>query len=140
MFKKTIIFVFFILIMGAILFSFSFEKKSTSDDNILENITSDELLTWLDQKQSGIIYVGRPTCDYCNAFLPTLTEGLRSTGKQALYFNTDDATNEAQFDRILSLLNVDIVPSVIAIKEGAVSNKIEGNVSLKTTLSWLENI
>lgn len=77
--------------------AYSDNKTQTLSVNHQEVLASNE-------KQA--IYLGRPTCGYCNMFEPILDDINERYGFDYYYINTDELS-EAQFNEILSTLGVD---------------------------------
>ena len=138
--KKKIIMLTFSLLLLAIIgiYLFAGEKKG---EEILTRVDNRAVLDMLEEQQDGLIYVGRPTCDDCVAFVPVLEQALGSKGKQALYFNTDDnKVSQVLFDQVIDLLDIEMVPTVVAIEDGQIAAKLQGNADQDMMMSWLESL
>lgn len=55
-------------------------------------------------KTTGFVYVGRPTCEDCQAFQPILKKELKKTTRPKMaYYNTDKASEKSRDDMIALL-------------------------------------
>ena len=96
---------------------FSEEYSSISDDNVFVYASFDEIIDVLDGG-SGIVYLGFPECQWCNAYVPYLNEVAKSVGiSQILYYNIkeDRSSNSENYQKIVNLL------------DGYLQNDEEGN-------------
>ncbi|MDR0955656.1 MAG: thioredoxin family protein, partial [Candidatus Nomurabacteria bacterium] len=70
---------------------------------------------------SGFLYVGRPSCEHCQAFSPLLNKAIKNVkASDVYYYNIDDATAADQnaMNQILSQLNVTGTPTFMFMKDG----------------------
>ena len=96
---------------------FSEEYSSISDDNVFVYASFDEIIDVLDGG-SGIVYLGFPECQWCNAYVPYLNEVAKSVDiSQILYYNIkeDRSSNSENYQKIVNLL------------DGYLQNDEEGN-------------
>lgn len=56
------------------------------------------------------LYVGRPTCPYCEIFLPKLEEAIQETGTPVYYLNTDLESDTTAINSFLVGQQVQTVP------------------------------
>ncbi|NMM51619.1 thioredoxin fold domain-containing protein [Paenibacillus aquistagni] len=102
------------------------------DKKALTPMSNQQLETFLTEKQTGFIYIGRPTCPVCKEFEPRLIKEVKANKAEVHYFNTDEARkdNEQQMVGMLNGLNVSSVPTFIYFKDGQEVERIhEGQVS-----------
>ena len=96
---------------------FSEEYSSISDDNVFVYASFDEIIDVLDGG-SGIVYLGFPECQWCNAYVPYLNEVAEDVGiSKILYYNIkeDRSSNSENYQKIVNLL------------DGYLQNDEEGN-------------
>lgn len=56
------------------------------------------------------LYVGRPTCPYCEIFLPKLEEAIQETGSVVYYLNTDLESDTSAINSFLVNRQIQTVP------------------------------
>lgn len=111
----------------------------------LKPIGSTILMKKLAQKESFLLFIGRPSCPDCQAFMPLLNKAMEETGKPELYYwNTDEAKkddkqNHSQLYEALSKqMDVNWVPSLFKIKDGQVFDRLDDETDAKLIKHFLE--
>lgn len=76
---------------------FAEEYPSMPDDNVFTYATVDEIIDVLDGG-SGIVYLGFPECQWCEAYVPYLNEVAKDVGiSEILYYNIrEDRSNNSE--------------------------------------------
>ena len=112
---------------------FAEEYSKISDDNVFVYANIDEILEVLDGG-SGIVYLGFPECQWCNAYVPYLNDVAKSVGvNEILYYNIreDRSNNSENYQKIVELLDGYLtddeegnpriyVPAVIFVNNGTI--------------------
>ncbi len=112
---------------------FAEEYPSMPDDNVFTYATVDEIIDVLDGG-SGIVYLGFPECQWCEAYVPYLNEVAKDVGiSEILYYNIreDRSNNSENYQRIVELLDGYLtddeegnpriyVPAVIFVNNGTI--------------------
>ena len=86
---------------------FAEEYPSMPDDNVFTYATVDEIIDVLDGG-SGIVYLGFPECQWCEAYVPYLNKVAKDVGiSEILYYNIreDRSNNSENYQRIVELLD-----------------------------------
>jgi predicted bacteriocin transport accessory protein len=94
-----------------------------------------------DQSGQEFVYIGRPTCPYCEEFKPVLEATLSELGQELVYFETDLADLEDQDRRIeiLEQLGVGGVPVIVYIENGQAVDSITGVQTRERVLEFFES-
>ncbi|MBO0431059.1 thioredoxin family protein [Enterococcus sp. DIV0660C] len=128
--KKKIIFLLFVIILmsGETYF---YANQKEKNFNPLNSINSNQIQKLIDNTDTGYIYIGRPTCEECQEFLPKLRSVLIKKRQKVFYYNTDNARKENQDKLVKELnnLNVKIVPTILYMKKGKIDEKLEGSTN-----------
>ena len=112
---------------------FAEEYPSMPDDNAFTYATVDEIIDVLDGG-SGIVYLGFPECQWCEAYVPYLNEVAEYVGiSEILYYNIreDRSNNSENYRKIVELLDGYLtddeegnpriyVPAVIFVNNGTI--------------------
>ena len=112
---------------------FAEEYSKISDDNVFTYATVDEIIDVLDGG-SGIVYLGFPECQWCNAYVPYLNDVAKSVGvNEILYYNIreDRSNNSENYQKIVELLDGYLtddeegnpriyVPAIIFVNNGTI--------------------
>lgn len=106
-----------VLTLGGVLF---IEKSSG-----IHEIDNQGFEKAIDSSKEHLIYIGRPSCPYCQMVQPKLEKISKKNYFQLRYFNTDDArkSNEKKLNHLLSKMNIQSVPIVIVVKENQIVKK-----------------
>lgn len=101
--------------------------SSKAADSLI-SLDSPKLEEHIKEKEDMWVYIGRPTCEECDRFSPVLEEVLKENDKSIYYYNTDDAVKEGEQEMIdmLDKLEVNLVPTLIYLKEGKVVKSAVG--------------
>lgn len=128
--NRKIIFLLFVIILisGGMYFYVNQKEKSF---NPLTSINSNQIQKLIDNADTGYIYIGRPTCEECQNFLPKLKTVLISKEQKVFYYNTDNARKKDQDKLVKELNNLDvkIVPTILYMENGKISEKLEGSTN-----------
>ena len=60
---------------------------------MFKQVTPDEFVKAFNGSETSIIYIGRPTCSYCAAFLPALQQAQSDFGYTTLYLDIDEVAS-----------------------------------------------
>ena len=83
--------------------------------------TIDEIDKLMDTKEGELIYLGRPTCSYCQQFTPILEDASDKYEFGYYYLNTDELSN-TNLTKVLDMLEIDPdsfgTPTLAIVKDG----------------------
>lgn len=114
----TILIVAVVAIVGVIGLNMVTQKEN---EKILEKY--DNLIT---SKEAKLVYIGRPTCSYCQQLQPVLEEITGMYNIKYDYMNTDDL-NSSTLTKLLNKFNTDSsTPQLVIVKDGKVVNTQQG--------------
>lgn len=120
--SKVYKFVIVLLLIGIFsMGSFLFIEESSG----IHEIDNQGLEKVVKSNKEHLIYIGRPTCPYCQMVQPKLEKISKKNYYTLKYYNTDDArkSDEKKMDKLLSKIQIQSVPTVILVKENQVINK-----------------
>ena len=125
--RKIIVLLFGIILIGSAVYFYANQKEKNF--NPMTDINSTQIQKLMDNSKTGYIYIGRPTCEECQDFLPKLKSILIKKERKIFYYNTDDARKENQYKLVKELNNLDvkIVLTILYVKKGKISEKLEGS-------------
>ena len=94
------------------------------DVSMFEEITAEQLINLYNGEEKALIYIGRPTCGYCVAFLPTLQQAQAELGYKTYYYDISNVT-DADYEAITGLNdfmaeNFGYTPMVIVVQNGQI--------------------
>ncbi len=133
---------------------FKEEYKGVSKDNLFVYKTHNEINEML-EKGTGVIYLGFPSCPWCQAYVPYLDEVAKEVGiSEIAYFNILESrkNNTVAYRKTVELLkeflNTDdegnsrvYVPEIIVVKDGKIlshNNETSTNQGNDTKAYWTE--
>ncbi|MFV1457195.1 thioredoxin family protein [Bacillus mycoides] len=122
-------------------------KDSGMEDNSqLNKVTTAELTEAINDGDTKILYLGRPTCPSCQKYRPIQDKVLKDMDMKIDYYNTDDAKVEDKegFKKILETLSVQGVPTLVKVSGGKVVDDAPGeaysDTSGKALTDWLTKV
>ena len=136
-----------VILIIALAFGVSNIKKDDSKSNnsnetvALEEagfneVTLDEYLDLVNGQDKSIILVARPTCSYCEAFAPILSEAKDDLGLTVNYIDTDKFSSDdwTTFNESLDYLSENEwgTPLTLIVQNGEVVDANNGYVELDT--------
>lgn len=92
------------------------EKYTDDYEKNIQNfneITSDELLSMLDDKKELLVYFGRESCPYCREFVPILNTTSSGKNREIYYIDTEETENNMELKKLRENLGVEFVPSLL---------------------------
>lgn len=121
------------------------EQVKEYDASMFKQVTPDEFVEAFKGSETQVIYIGRPTCSYCAAFLPTLQQAQKDYNYTTLYLNIDEV-DSSEISKITGLdewLNTyyGTTPLVIVVKDGKIQGEgWVGYAEYDTFAAYLENL
>ncbi|WP_099222243.1 DUF6568 family protein [Listeria costaricensis] len=117
------------------------ETKSAAK-SFLTTISTADFKQKMADKETGFIYVGRPSCEDCQAFQPILQKELADRGykDKLAYYNTDKASEKNRDDmvQLLEGMSIDSVPTMVYLKNGKVVSTYSATDSQKKLAKWMD--
>lgn len=100
--------------------------------------TVDQYEKLLNSKTEELIFIGRPTCSYCEQLMPVLEEITGLYKVDYKYMNTDDL-NSGTTDKLLKLFNTDSsTPQLLIVKNGKVVKTQQGYTDREGLFKFLQ--
>lgn len=77
-----------------------------------------------EKEETGLVYIGRDDCRYCNIVYPKLQILTATQKKEIKYYNTneDRETNKMELDKVLCKYGVTRIPIVLSVENGIVTH------------------
>lgn len=99
----------------------------------------EEFTTLLNSSKEKLIYIGRPTCQYCQLLYPSLEEMKERYDFEFLYINTDEIMTE-YMNKIITDLEITSVttPYLLIVKNGEVVETQNGYLDYDQTFEFLQ--
>ncbi|MBC2260185.1 thioredoxin family protein [Listeria sp. FSL L7-0091] len=117
------------------------EKESATFLNI---ISTKDFKQKMADKTTGLVYVGRPTCEDCQAFQPILKKELekRQPNQKMAYYNTDKASEKSRDDMValLKKMDIDSVPTMVYLKDGKVASTYAATDEPAKLTKWMNKV
>ncbi|MGT2830024.1 thioredoxin domain-containing protein [Streptococcus hillyeri] len=87
------------------------KKTGTYQESVanLEEITLQELNEKIANSEEFLIYLGRPTCGYCQVFVPKLAEAHQEKSARIYYLNSDEA-DAKDWNEFIAYFGIKTVP------------------------------
>lgn len=147
--KKTLgITAIAVLVVLVIALAFGVSNNSNSDSSSddyeevaleeagFNEVTLDEYLELINGSEKSIVLVARPTCSYCEAFAPILSEAKDELGLTINYIDTDKFSDDdwTTFNASLDYLSENKwgTPLTLIVQNGEVVDVNQGYVELET--------
>lgn len=83
----------------------------------LTELSLADFKTKLAAPEPFLIYLGKPTCDYCQAFVPKLTASLADHPRTLYYFDVTEADTTPEIKELMTTLNLEYVPALLRITD-----------------------
>lgn len=126
----TIFIVVIIAIAGIIGINYMTQKENQKIIDKFQKI--------MDSKTEQLIYIGSPTCGYCQQFAPVLEEITTTYDLKYEYLNTTEITGSA-LTELLNMLGTDAsTPQIVVVKDGKVVNIQQGYTDREGFFNFLQ--
>lgn len=113
----------------------AFEEINYSN---IQTITIDELEQKINNKDNFITIISSQTCYYCITFEPIANEVFKEKNKILYRLNITNMTQD-ETNRLREYYPFTSTPTILAIKEGAVSTLLEGLQDENSFSTWVDN-
>lgn len=120
-----------LLVVMALIFVFKNVTKpndaTPKQEAGIVTVEGQKITKLFESKKDGIVYIGRPTCNKCQAFQPLLEDALAENKQSILYYNTDNGkkANQENFEEIIEKTGITSVPAVLVIQNGEVTKRLD---------------
>ncbi len=117
------------------------EDDLTTAEEVLNLISIDQYLSIKSGSEAAIVYVGRPTCSYCELLKPSLNMITSDYGVVINYLNTDTLSSDEQqqFMNSDSYFNDGYgTPLVLLVQNDEIVDMIEGYVEEDQVVSFFK--
>ncbi|MFC3932348.1 thioredoxin domain-containing protein [Streptococcus dentapri] len=94
-----------------------------------ETISAVEARKRIDSKEKVILFIGRPTCPFCQRFAPKLDKVVAETGAKVVFLLSDDATQIEAIQDLRNRYGVATVPGLLVAENGAVKVVCDSSLS-----------
>lgn len=89
-----------------------------------QSISLEEVEEKIHSREDFYLYVGRPTCPYCQKFFPNLEKAIQDTQVSVYYLNTDEESSDP-VKSFVSSQNIETVPHLTFYHDGAKQGYLE---------------
>lgn len=139
--KNNSMVISWLCLFGVLFLLIFFKTDGFGMNNTLPEIKTEMLKLKLENSDTFLLYVGRPTCVQCQEFEPTLRNVLKNVGVKANYYRTDVARNkdEKSLEALAEKLNLAVIPSLLIISKGTIVARLDGVYTEKAISKFLEN-
>ena len=133
--KKKVVVVLVVLAVLVLLVSVlvisGINKSQKIYDNFQVSFTSDD---------NKLVYIGKPTCSYCNLLSPSLSEMADRYDFEYTYINTDDLSLE-YYNKVIDDLGADEIgtPYLAIVNNGEVVDEQRGYVDYDMLFEFLQD-
>lgn len=122
------------------------DKKQQDSQEVLETfniVDVDGYLDILKKDEINFIYIGRPTCAYCQKLVPILIELVKESNLEINYLNTDKVTKQEEYDKFMNSNKFFKegkwgTPLIIAVKNNEIIDKSLGLVTKEKLVEFIE--
>ena len=133
--KKIIIILVAILVVAGVTVGVAVSSASAKEKNL------DSTIELIEDENMHILFLGRPTCTYCEQFEPVITALSEDYDFKYDYVNTDNLTSKG-LSTLLAKLNIDEdnfgTPYLSITKNGKVIAEQSGYVDRETLFDFLQ--
>nr|WP_205397174.1 thioredoxin domain-containing protein [Streptococcus lutetiensis] len=105
-----------------------------------ENFTTISVAAAKEQLQTAdefILFIGRPTCPFCQRFEPMLSHVAKDNQLDVYYINSEQVT--AELEELRSTYKVATVPGLLVAKTGHVKVVCDSSLSEEAILDFIKN-
>lgn len=134
--NKNLLFIGAIILFLLIIFWLIISNINKTE---LTEITYDQLVTKINNKDSFVLCISRTTCSHCNDYKPKLNEVAKENGITIYYIDVDKY-DEEEFSNLISFDGS--TPTTIFVKNGeeeTTSNRINGDVTKSKIIEKLKS-
>lgn len=90
-----------------------------------KSINPKELNALIKNDNNAVIYIGKNTCSDCLNLFSKIKKILQNQNIETFYLDANKNRDEDLFKSVLQKLEVEMVPTILIIKNGVVEQKLE---------------
>lgn len=119
------------------------EVEDVDDGIDFETVSIEDFIVAIEEDETNLLYVARPTCSYCIKFSPTLSSIANTYSVDVNYLNTDSLVDD-EFDTFYGSLDYFTeeewgTPLLLVTKNGEVIDSLMGNQEEQTVIDFLND-
>ena len=124
-----------VLVIGLTIYAFIKDAKT---EEHIEEITYSEFKDKVDGSKKSVILVGRNDCSHCVSFKPVITKVAEEYDFTVYYINTNNITNQEDFDALWNFLGAEGTPTTAVVSEGKLLAMHEGEMTRSDLIAFLK--
>ena len=124
-----------VLVIGLTIYAFIKDAKT---EEHIEEITYSEFKDKVDGSKKTVILVGRNDCSHCVSFKPVITKVAEEYDFTVYYINTNNITNQEDFDALWNFLGAEGTPTTAVVSEGKLLAMHEGEMTRSDLIAFLK--
>ena len=100
-------------------------------------ITAVEAQEAIQQQGKFLLFVGRPSCPYCQRFEPKLTNVAKANSLKVNYLNSEDQSQLAEIQALRAQYDIPTVPGLLVAENGQVKVVCDSSLSEAAILAFI---
>ena len=124
-----------VLVIGLTIYAFIKDAKT---EEHIEEITYSEFKDKVDGSKKSVILVGRNDCSHCVSFKPVITKVAEEYDFTVYYINTNNITNQEDFDALWNFLGAEGTPTTAVVQDGKLLAMHEGEMTRSDLIAFLK--
>ena len=124
-----------ILVIGLTVYAF---VKDAKTEEHIEEITYSDFKDKVEGSKKSVILVGRNDCSHCVSFKPVITKVAEEYDFTVYYINTNNITNQTDFDALWDFLGAEGTPTTAIVSEGKLQAMHEGEMTRSDLIAFLK--
>ncbi|MFS1664361.1 thioredoxin domain-containing protein [Streptococcus sp. zg-JUN1979] len=89
------------------------------------------------KSEDVVVFVGRPTCPYCQLFAPKLAQAIDETNQEVYYLMSDTIADIEAIQDFRSRYHIATVPGLFVMKEGQARVVCDSSMSVEAIKAFM---
>ncbi|WP_263008841.1 thioredoxin [Streptococcus sciuri] len=109
-------------------------------DEAIETMTEISIFDLEERITKGedmIAFIGRPTCPYCQLFVPKLAQVVNETGVKVSYLESDNVKDASEIAAFRETYTIPTVPALLEAKAGEVHVVCDSSLSVEAIKDFI---
>lgn len=105
-----------------------------------DELTVSEVSTKISAKEDFLLFIGRPTCEWCRKLAPSLQEVSLDKGLEIFYLDSTNTETDSELSNFRTQYDISTVPAVIHFIENGTFTKLDIDLESSDMIGELNDL
>ncbi len=102
-----------------------------------EAITVADAYARIESEEKFVLFIGRPTCPYCQRFAPKLAQAASEIAAKVAFINSEDTSQLADIQAFRNRYGIATVPGLFVAENGAAKVVCDSSLAVEDIIDFI---